>query len=225
MRKPKFYPLGENALTVKFGNEISPEINDLVLCLAESFEQNPFPGFVETIPAYSSLTIFYDCFLVKRNFPDSKTAFEWVKKFTEELIPNLAKSESHSPRQIEIPVNFDKQFAPDLEFVAKVNDITPQKFIEIFTLKKYRVYMLGFLPGFAYMGELDDSISAPRKHTPSQKVPKGSVGIAGKQTGIYPLESPGGWQIIGKTNVELFTPRAKFPTYFQVGDEVKFIPV
>ena len=117
-------------------------------------------------------------------------------------------------RTVEIPVRFDAESALDLEFVAESNGLSREKVIEIFTGTTYRVFMLGFLPGFSYMGEVDDRIATPRKETPRLSVPRGSVGIAGKQTGIYSLESPGGWQIIGRTDVELFTPEAEISRVF-----------
>ncbi|MGI8639133.1 MAG: 5-oxoprolinase subunit PxpB [Pyrinomonadaceae bacterium] len=220
----KIFPLGDNALSVSFGSEISPELNNLVLKLAYFFEQNSFQGFIEIVPAYASLSIFYDVLIVRKNFPEFSTAFEAVKVLVENALQNLNEIQENKPPLVKIPVSFDKEFAPDLEFVASTNNLTPQKVIEIFTAQTYRVYMLGFLPGFAYMGEVDERIAAPRKTLPRLKVPKGSVGIAGKQTGIYSLASPGGWQIIGKTNIELFTPEAETPTFLQAGDTIKFFP-
>lgn len=221
MNKYKFFPLG-NALTVSFGNEISPEINDLVLKLAKHFKGVPFSGFTECVPSYSSLTIFYDVAKVRKEFPEHKTAFDAVKNFAERALLHLDSTVEKSSNLLEVPVSFDKDFALDLEFVAKENKLTTEQVIEIFLSKTYRVYMLGFLPGFAYMGKLDKEISTSRKETPRLKVPKGSVGIAGDQTGIYPLESPGGWQIIGKTDVELINPKNEDLTFFQPGDLVNF---
>ena len=218
----KIFPLGESALTIDFGNEISVELNNRILRLENFFAENSFTGFEEIVPAYSSLTIFYDVFTVRKNYQEFSTAFETVKSFAENALKNLSDLNINQPRTIEIPVCFDKEFALDLDFVAASNNFAPEKVVEIFLCKTYRVFMLGFLPGFAYMGELDERIAAPRKTSPRTKVPKGSVGIAGKQTGIYSLESPGGWQIIGKTNIELFTPEAETPTFLQAGDSVKF---
>jgi inhibitor of KinA len=159
---------------------------------------------------------------VRKNFPDFLTAFEAIKNFTENALQNLDDLEENKPRLIEIPVCFDAEYALDLDLVGALNSLSAGEVIKIFLAVTYRVYMLGFLPGFAYMGEVDECIAAPRKTAPRLKVPKGSVGIAGRQTGIYSLESPGGWQIIGKTNVELFTPEAESPTFLQAGDSVKF---
>ena len=218
----KIFPLGDTALTVSFGNKISPELNDFVLKFAQFFEQNQFSGLIETIPAYASLSIFYDVLIIGKTFPEFSTAFSAVKSFAENALQNLNEISEKKSRLVKIPVSFDEKFALDLEFVAATNNLTPKEIIKIFTAQTYRVYMLGFLPGFAYMGEVDEKIAAPRKTSPRLKVPKGSVGIAGKQTGIYSLESPGGWQIIGRTNIELFTPEAAAPTFLQAGDLVKF---
>ncbi len=219
---PKIFPLGDNALTIEFGNQISAETNDRVLMLARFFDANLFEGLIEIVPAYSSLSVFYDVSFVRRNFPDFPTAFEAIKNFTENALQNLDDLEKNKPRLVEIPICFDEKYALDLDSVAALHNLNRSEVIGIFLAPTYRVYMLGFLPGFAYMGEVDKRIAAPRKTAPRLRVPKGSVGIAGRQTGIYSLESPGGWQIIGKTNVELFTPEAEFPTFFRAGDEVKF---
>ncbi len=219
------FPLGESALNVNFGNEISLELNNKVLKLADFIEKNQFSGFIEIVPAYSSLSVFYDVLKVRKEFPHFETAFEAIKSFIENALENLSNISENKSRLIEIPVGFSKEFALDLEFVAEINNLEKSEVVEIFTSRTYRVFLLGFLPGFAYMGELDERIVAPRKDSPRKKVPKGSVGIAGKQTGIYSLESPGGWQIIGKTDVELFTPKNEFPTFLQAGDLVKFYSV
>lgn len=218
----KIFPLGDDALTVEFGNEISAELNNRVLSLSRFFEANTFPGFVETVPAYASITVFYAVSTVRKNFPEFPTAFAAVKNFAENALrdsDDLAETDS---RLVEIPVCFREEYALDLESVAAAKNISAAKVVEIFLAKIYRVYMLGFLPGFSYMGEVDERIAAPRKSAPRLRVPKGSVGIAGRQTGIYSLESPGGWQIIGRTNVELFTPNHDTPTLLQAGDSVRF---
>lgn len=220
--KAKISPLGEAALTIEFGNEISKHLNNRVLMAAKFFEKNPFAGFKEVVPAYGSLAIFYDVWEIRKNFSEYATAFEAVKSFTENALKNLEDSQAEESRLIRIPICFDEEFALDLDFVAASNKLAPAKVIEIFLGKTYRVFMLGFLPAFSYMGEISERIATPRKQTPRIVVPQGSVGIAGRQTGIYSLESPGGWQIIGRTRVELFTPEAETPTFFQAGDSVKF---
>lgn len=220
--KVKMFPLGEGALTVEFDNIISVESNNRVLKLADCFTKNSFVGLQEIVPAYSSLTIFYDVWTIRKNFPQFSTAFEAVKNLTGDALQNPSNFRPRESRTIEIPVCFDEEFALDLDFVATSRDLSPEKVVEIFLNKNYRVFMLGFLPGFAYMGEVDERIAVPRKTSPRTKVPKGSIGIAGKQTGIYSLASPGGWQIIGRTGVELFTPEAETPTFLRAGDAVRF---
>lgn len=218
----KIFALGDSALTVEFGNEISVETNNRVLRLAAFFDENPFRGLIEIVPAYASLTVFYNAITVRKTFPDFSTAFDAVKNFSKNALRDLNELPATESPLIEIPVCFDTEFAPDLESLARANNLTAPKVVEFFLARTYRVFMLGFLPGFAYMGEVDARIAAPRKLSPRLKIPKGSVGIAGGQTGIYSLESPGGWQIIGKTNVELFTPNAETPTFLQAGDSVRF---
>jgi len=218
----KIFPLGDHALTVEFGNVISVELNNRVLNLARFFDANSFPGFIELVPAYASLTVFYDVTVIRKNFSEFPTAFAAVKNFTENALRNLDNYFEIEARLIEIPVCFRKEYALDLESLAASRSLSAEKVVEIFLSKTYRVFMLGFLPGFSYLAEVDERIVATRKETPRLKVPKGSVGIAGRQTGIYSLESPGGWQIIGRTNVELFTPEMEKPTFLQAGDSVKF---
>lgn len=225
MNRIKFFPLGESALTISFGNEISSEINDIAIRLAEYFETKKFPGFQETIPAYCSLTIFYDVLTVRKNFSGFSTSFAAVKSLAENALENLGEPEKSEPCLVEIPVCFKDEFAPDLGFVAKKNGLSRSEVIEIFTAETYRVFMLGFLPGFPYMGEISEKIAVPRQESPRLAVPQGSVGIAGRQTGIYPLTSPGGWQIIGKTDLKLFTPFKPNPCTLRAGDLVKFYAV
>ncbi len=222
MRKPKFFSVSENSLTVSFENRISIETNQKVLSLAEFIEKNPFYGLLEIVPAYSSLTIFYDLLQVRKAFTESPDAFSAVKNFIENALKNLGEHPQQKTREIEIYFDTSDEFALDLNFLSEIKSLSKEKFIKIFTAQTYRVFMLGFIPGFAYMGETDERISVPRKESPRSNVPKGSVGIAGNQTGIYPFDCPGGWQIIGKTETELFTPDKENTTFFQAGDMVKF---
>ena len=221
--KYKIFPIAEDALTVSFGNEISNELNNVVTNLSAQIESRPVPGFIECVPAYSSLTVFFDLLSAKQKFRSALPAFEIVKSLVEIEIQMLENKAADVSRIVEIPVSFDKKYAIDLDFVAESNNLRPEEVKEIFLAETYRVFMLGFLPGFAYMGEVDQRIATPRKETPRAKVKKGSVGIAGTQTGIYPLESPGGWQIIGRTDFELFTPDQESPSYLQPGDQIRFI--
>lgn len=220
---PKIFPLGAGAVTVDFGNEISLELNQKAIALAEHLRHHPFPGFIEAAPAYSSVSIFYDVVEVRRTFPRHRTTLEAMRIFLESAIAAVPEDSTVRPRHVEIPVDFSADVALDLDAAARRTGLTPSSLIEIFLSRTYRVYMLGFLPGFAYMGEVDPRIALPRHTSPRLKVPKGSVGIAGTQTGVYPLESPGGWQIIGRTRFEMFTPNDEPPCPLRAGDEVQFV--
>jgi len=210
----RIFPLGDSAATIEFGNEISTELNDRVLALADDLSSNPFDGLRETVPAYASVTVFYDHRISR---------FNAVKLELEKRAESIGKADSAPPRVLEIPILISNETSPDLARVAEHAGLAMDEVLEIFLSDTYRVYMLGFLPGFAYMGEVDERIAAPRRETPRTNVAKGSVGIAGKQTGIYPLESPGGWNIIGRTELEMFDPTSDQPCTLKPGDEVRFV--
>ncbi len=209
----KIKPLGDSALLISFGETIDEEINEKVHALARAIEKAGFEWLVEVVPAYSSLAVIYDSALV--DFESVKRAIEGI-----EIV-----SERFEGKLVEVPVVYGGEYGPDLEFVAKYNGLSVDDVIEIHSRPIYRVYFLGFLPGFAYLGGMDERIATPRLEKPRLKVPAGSVGIAGKQTGIYPLESPGGWRLIGRTPLRLFDPSKEPPTLLQPGDRVKFVPI
>jgi KipI family sensor histidine kinase inhibitor len=210
----RIFPLGDSAVTVEFGNEISTELNSRCINLAADLTATPFDGMLEAVPAYASVTVFFN---------NRLTQFDAVRKELEMRSSDLSSSASTEITLVEIPIQISTDTAPDLDRVADYARLSIDKCLKIFLAQTYRVHMLGFLPGFAYMGEVDDVIAAPRLETPRTKVPKGSVGIAGKQTGIYPLESPGGWNIIGRTDMQMFDPAAESPCILKPGDEVRFI--
>lgn len=222
--KPKVFPLGDNAITINFGNEISVSTNERVIALAESFSRDPFPGFIEAVPAYSSLVIFYDLGKVRQSFPASPTAHAAVSDLVESALLKPIEPVRKNPRIVEIPTDFSDAAALDIETIALQSGLSSNDVIDLFVARAYRVFMIGFLPGFAYMGDVDKRIALPRKDSPRKRVPKGSVGIAGRQTGIYPLDSPGGWQIIGRTSIDLFMPHADAPCLLKPGDTVRFVP-
>ncbi len=219
----RYFSLGDSALTVEFGNSISAEFNQAAVALSDYLTRKPFPGYIESVPAYTSTTIFYDISEVRRNFSTFPNAFSAVSNIAKAAVSELDISTPKKSRTVEIPVRFDAESGPDLEIVAHKGGLTSDAVIDIFTGTIYRVFMLGFLPGFAYMGEVDDRIATLRKSTPRSHVPAGSVGIAGKQTGIYSLDSPGGWQIIGRTDLEMFSPDEDSPCLLRPGDEVRFV--
>lgn len=218
------FPLGDSALTVDFGNLIDEEINRKVLDLFRQLKDERLPFILDLLPAYSSLTIYYDVADVRALSREEKTAFETMVDIIEGYTSKNIRRKETEERLIEIPVCYAGKYAPHLSELSEQNRISIDDIIEIHTAKTYRVYMIGFLPGFAYLGEVEDAIAVPRRTIPSNVVP-GSVGIAGKQTGIYPLLSPGGWTIIGRTPVQLFDKEKSDPVLFHPGDQVKFYSI
>ena len=175
MKVPKIYALAESALTVEFGNSIDYTIHQQVLHLNDSLQQKTFPGFIESVPAYASLTIYYQPEL---------SSFAFVKHHVESLYTGPINEKITERSQVTIPVCYDDEFGYDLEFIARSHGLSKEQVINIHQQQVYDVYMMGFLPGFAYMGSVDDAIATARKQTPRANVEEGSVGIAGKQTGI-----------------------------------------
>lgn len=222
VREPRFIPLGESALTVEFGNVISESLNQRAINASRMIDEYGFPWLIETSPAYASVSVFFDPIAVHREFPGYDTCFDAVRAQLEPLIEKVGNERSADSRSFLIDVDFSRSFGPDLSHVATVNSLTEDDVIEIFTSVEYRVYMLGFLPGFTYMGEVDQRIETPRHETPRVSVDRGSVGIAGRQTGIYSLASPGGWQIIGRTDAEMFDAHRNAPSLLSPGDKVRF---
>ena len=221
---PKIFPLGDGALVVEFGREISVELNGKAIALANYLDANPFAGYIESVPAYASTAVFYDTGRVRSELSSGKSAFETLVKLLEPIIERLDKTSEAETRRLKIPISFEKEDALDLAVISKNAKLAQHEVIEIFTSVEYRVFMLGFLPGFTYMGLVDPRIAMPRKETPRVKTPKGSVGIAVQQTGIYPFDSPGGWQIIGRTTVEMFDPASETPCLLRPGDVIRFVP-
>ena len=210
----RIFPLGDSAATIEFGNEISMEPNARSITLANQLSSRPFDGMIEAVPAYASVSVFYD--------PRLNT-LDHVGSFLRGAAGAMIIDRSEAADLIEIPIEISSDRSPDLRRVADHSGRDEEDVLDIFLSRTYQVYMLGFLPGFAYMGEVDERIATPRLKTPRTNVPKGSIGIAGKQTGIYPLESPGGWNIIGRTDTKMFDPSSDHPCLLKPGDEVRFV--
>jgi len=210
----QFKPAGDSALLIIFGDRIDEGINKKVHAVANAIEKASPDWLIEVVPTYTSIYVYYNP--LKLSYQEVLDA---IKPFLS------AEPKEEKPRIVEIPTVYGGEFGPDIEFVAQHNGLTTDDVIEIHSKPLYRVYMLGFTPGFAYLGGMDERIATPRLEKPRLKVPAGSVGIAGKQTGIYPIESPGGWRLIGRTPLRLFTPEKDPPTLLQPGDYVKFIPI
>lgn len=222
------YPLSEKAITIEIGNNISEKTHYKVLSLQQFIHQLNIPGFIETVPAYCALTIYYNPLEIINNIPGSSTGiYQWMKSFLQTALENWRPGEYLSTQStiIEIPVCYEEEYGMDLNEMAGYHNITKEEIIRIHSSAIYHVFMMGFSPGFPYLGILPDSIATPRKNQPRLKVPAGSVGIAGNQTGIYPLESPGGWNIIGCTALKLFNKEKENPFLLNTGDKIKFIPI
>jgi inhibitor of KinA len=218
------FPLGDSALTIDFGNLIDPAIHQNVQTVYHLLKKAKLQGVYDIIPAYSSVTICYDMYALRPG-NEEKTCFDVLAEKIEHLTAIDEEVILPEPKKISVPVCYSRKFAPDLEFLAEQKEMNIEEIIELHTSATYTVYMLGFLPGFAYMGEVDERIAIPRKTQPRAKLAAGSVGIAGRQTGIYPLPSPGGWQIIGRTPLQLFTKHNAHPALFAPGNEVRFYSI
>lgn len=215
--------MGDSAITFEFGNQISESINRQVVSLFYHLRKLNLHGILDIIPAYCSITFVYDVLVVRKK--TSGLASQFMREQVEEELKKANWNMELPSNSLEIPVCYDELLAPDLVWLAKEKKLSLKKFIQKHSDKTYRVHMIGFLPGFAYMGKVDKSISIPRKSKPAVLVKAGSVGIAGEQTGIYPMDSPGGWNIIGRTPLQLFNARKEEPVLLKAGDEVRFIPI
>jgi inhibitor of KinA len=217
-------PLGDSGLLIDFGNRMEEATNNVVLQLFQKLNQTPFEGMIEAIPAYSSIAVFYNVDGVRKTIVENQTAYEFVMQKMKQLIQAAHFSNTISGRPIRVPVCYDEAFGVDLVAISEKLKLSVREIICLHTSRSYRVYMLGFLPGFPYMGEVDPKLILPRKNKPA-KVTAGSVGLAGKQTGIYPLDAPGGWQIIGKTPISLFDQKNNIPVSFRAGDQITFYSI
>jgi inhibitor of KinA len=213
---PRFLPLGDRALVVQLGEKIDKIAFRAVRSLNRKLAAQPPAGIVELVPAFTTLAIYYD--------PLQISAPELVEQIRR-LSADDDNEIQENPRIVEIPVCYGGEFGPDLGFVAEYATLTPHEVIAAHSAADCLVHLIGFAPGFPYLGGMPPKIAAPRRSSPRLKIPAGSVGIAGEQTGIYPLETPGGWQIIGRTPLALFRPEQDPPTLLQAGDIVRFRPI
>jgi len=213
----RYLPFGDNALLIELGDIINPEINRKVIALNEAIMKAKVPGVEELVPTYRSLLIRYD--ILRISYGQLVFRIRNIEKTLKYV--NIEKV----GRKFTIPVVYGGEYGPDLGYVAQYHGLTEEQVVKIHADREYRVYMLGFVAGFPYLGEVADEIATPRLETPRLKVPAGSVGIAEKQTGIYPCEAPGGWRIIGKTPLRLFNPLQQPPALLILGDNVRFKPI
>ncbi|WP_027624205.1 5-oxoprolinase subunit PxpB [Clostridium lundense] len=214
--EPKYLIAGDKAITVEFGNEIKEEINKLVRSMSYAINNKNIEGIVEIIPTYRSISIQYNPLIISIE--------ELIDKL-KEIHSNIDKVQLPPTKVIQIPTVYGGEYGPDIEFIAQHNNISVEEVIKLHTSVDYLIYMLGFTPGFTYLGGLPKEIETPRLKTPRTKIPAGSTGIAGKQTGIYPIQSPGGWQLIGRTPLKLYDPKRNPPIILNAGDYLRFVPI
>lgn len=218
------FPLGDSAITIDFGNIIDSNINEQVINLCRTVTTANLDGVKDVVPAYCSLTIHYDVVAIS-DFYSGISAFSILKQKLQDFLLQNIQVIKQTARQVIVPVCYAEKWALDYEEIQKLTGLPFYEIVQIHTAKRYKVYMIGFLPGFAYMGEVDEQIAVPRRQEPRVKIEAGYVGIAGKQTGVYPLTSPGGWQIIGRTPLKLFDKSKEEPVFFNAGDEVQFFSI
>jgi KipI family sensor histidine kinase inhibitor len=214
--KMQCHLMGDRGLLLEFGDEIHRTINEKVRRMALALQEDPLPGVVETVPTYRSLLVLYDPLIL----PLGR-----LKEHLYSIEGRLQEAPPSQPRLKRIPVSYGGEFGPDLTTVAEYHHTTPEAVIRLHCSQPYLVYLIGFMPGFPYMGELPEGLITPRLKTPRLSVPAGSVAIAQKQTGIYPVNSPGGWRILGRTPLKLFDPGKDPPAYLQMGDQVEFFRI
>jgi KipI family sensor histidine kinase inhibitor len=213
--EPRISRLGEETWLVEFEPRLDAAISERVLALASAIEQSALAGVFDVVPAYASLAIHAD--------PEQLREDALIAAIRD--LADARRSSDVGRLSHEIPVCYDPLFALDLDAVCAATGCTAAEVIARHGDVRYRVFMIGFLPGFPYMGMVPESIAVPRRATPRPVVPAGSVGIAGRQTGIYPVDSPGGWQIVGRTPVRLFDPLSGRPPLVRAGDHVRFVPI
>ena len=213
MAEARFLPTGDTSVCVEFGNEISEKINSEIRAFNILLNEEKIKGIIETVPTYRSIMVHYDPGVIPY-----RTLIGRLKALT----GKMDKVEIPPSDVLEIPVLYGGEMGPDLAFVAQNAGISEEEVVKIHTSTEYLIYMLGFTPGFTYLGGMSDKIATPRLKQPRVKIPAGSVGIAGNQTGVYPVDSPGGWQLIGRTPVKMYDPDREVPILPQAGQYIKF---
>jgi inhibitor of KinA len=213
--KVRFLSAGDRALVVEFGDRVDRELNERVLRLDAMIRSNPPIGIVETVPSFRSLAIYYDPLLTSRGE---------LQRAIGPLL-DLRDNPRAEAKLWHVPACYEGEFAPDLAEVARLTRLAPKDVVALHSGTRFHVYMLGFLPGFPYMGDLPAQLALPRRADPRLRVPAGSISIATSLTAIYPYESPGGWHLIGATPIRMFDPERPKPALFAPGDAVSFQPI
>ena len=216
MEQVRFLTTGDTSVSVEFGNVISEAINHDIRAYKIALEKAEIPGIVETVPTYRSLMVHYNPRIIRNGE---------LKEKLKKLLSEMGDVEIPPSPVLEIPVLYGGEMGPDLPFVAEHAGLSEEEVILIHSSTEYLIYMLGFTPGFTYLGGMSDKIATPRLQQPRVKIPAGSVGIAGSQTGIYPIDSPGGWQLIGRTPLKMYDPERETPILPEAGQYMKFYPI
>ncbi|TGE18982.1 5-oxoprolinase subunit PxpB [Hymenobacter elongatus] len=220
----QLYPLGDAAIVLKFGDTIALPTHHAIRAVCAHLDEHPVPGLVEYVPAFTTLTLYYDPWHFSAH--GRLDPYAGVTAAVRQLLAHIQNAAPrHAPRLLKIPVCYAPEFGPDLEVVASHSHLLAEEVIARHSGAEYVVYMIGFAPGFPYLGGMDARIAAPRKDQPRTLVPAGAVGIAGTQTGIYSIPTPGGWQLIGRTPLRLFDPHRAQPSLLQAGDQLRFVPI
>ena len=217
----RLIPMGDRALVIEFGDRLDPELSARIAAAAQHLRASPPPGVLDIVPAYTTLALHYDPAVIGAG----TTPYEALIEQVEAWLHAQADAKLSPGRLVEIPVCYGSGVGEDLEELARQHGLTPEEVVSIHASTDYRVYLLGFVPGFAYLGDVDPRIATRRRDTPRPHVPAGSVAIGGDQTGVYPLETPGGWHLIGRTPVRMFTPESEPPCLLAAGDTVRFVPI
>lgn len=212
----KVMPAGDSALVVEFGNEINEAINEKVHALAQKIRQENIPGITEMIPTFRSLLVSYDMLQI---------SYSKLSVMLSVLSRELEMNRAAHRRIVKIPCCYGARFGVDLSDMERLTGLSREEIIELHSSVDYKIYMLGFLPGFVYLGGLDKRLEVPRLDTPRVRIGKGAVGIGGNQTGIYPMDSPGGWRLIGGTPVDLYDPEREDPVLLRAGEYIRFVPI
>jgi inhibitor of KinA len=217
-------PLGDHAITILFGDTIDEDINQQALSFFNCVKQRRITGVKDIIPAYTSVTVVYDIMMIQKK-DNTVSAFDYMQHEIEKALQHADENKTETEKIIRIPVCYDVSLGIDLKEMADQKSLSIEEIVQLHSSATYRVYMIGFMPGFPYMGKVNAKIATPRKSAPRKKVVAGSVGIADFQTGVYPFDSPGGWNIVGQTPMMMFNTHYIEPCLLKPGDKVNFVPI
>jgi len=218
---PRLVPMGDRALVIEFADAADPALSSHIAALAQHLRAAPPAGVLDVVPTFTTLAVHYD----PAGIADGDAPYDTLAGQVEDWLRSEPEGNTLPGRIVEIPVCYGGEFGQDLEELARRHGLAPEDVVQIHSTPRYHVHMLGFVPGFAYLGGLDERLATPRRDIPRPKVPAGSVAIGGGHTGIFPLETPGGWHLIGRTPLRLFTPATEPPCLLNAGDSVQFVPI